>query len=199
MIENNYYEDFINEDKELNEAFDALISFEVNRRLNKAIQDFEVKQKQYESAIEEAKTLKDELYEKEAELEKSDKTFSERGYREAKREFLNGFYIGDKVWFIMSQYVREDCKTCENKGIVRALFDGDLVDVNCPKCKGRKFLSHTKRWVDSGLVRELKVHHWAKGRQTSTEAWLEHNNDSINVKNFFKTKEEAQAYLDKED
>ena len=117
---------------------------------------------------------------------------------ETLRSLLGGFKLGDEVWFIKTDYTKEKCQMCIEKGELIVDLNGEEIKVECPKCDGLGFINKKNRTVEKGEVNEIRTHTWANGEHFKAEMYIKPTSyNSLNSihKSFdrlFKTKEECE-------
>ena len=217
----NMWGDFYGEDDY--ELFDDLS--EVDEIIGNAMADITSRFKQnVKDAIAEAKecesklnTYKNELAwlehqinDKKEEVESLKRKADEAEYTEIPRKYLarmvksaiNSYAPGDKVWTYNAEFIRNDCDACNATGKVRVNLCGKETDVQCPKCKGRKFIDHhnyspVQKTVSSVNLKlcfyKDRVNYWSLDN-----IYLNGSDYSTSPNCIFETQEEAQKWCDEQ-
>jgi hypothetical protein len=118
--------------------------------------------------------------------------------REVKRKIFQGFTIKDKVFFIDSRYINESCPTCE-KGKIKVTINEREEKVQCPHCNGQGEKHIWTAYVRQGEISQVDFKTWYDESEKCTESYFYINTDKTdrkdsskqNIKNIFKTEEEA--------
>ncbi|TPG93533.1 hypothetical protein EEL32_00310 (plasmid) [Brevibacillus laterosporus] len=160
-----------------------MFNTDMNKFLDQEVEKrLEAKIKGYYAALEREKEATQKQYEQERtiresgrQLKEAEKTFVKQGADQTKRELMGGFKLGDKVWFIRKEYNPVPCETCSGKRKleVRAIAVLEPFKADCPICQGRGNKPSYEYSVEQGIIREIKIHTWAKEKRFEGTFYIE--------------------------
>jgi len=151
------------------------------------------------------KEQRDKIYELQREVKNTKEEYDQKlktalleKEREVKRKIFQGFTMRDKVFFIDSRYINEPCPTCE-KGKIKVTINGEEEKVQCPHCNGQGEKHIWTAYVRQGEISQVDFKTWYDESEKCTESYFYINTDKTdkkdsskqNIKNIFKTEEEA--------
>ncbi|MDA1616242.1 hypothetical protein PDK03_06495 [Bacillus cereus group sp. TH204-1LC] len=201
-FEENYFG--VDKNFNFNIGINNLLEREVEKRLLNRIDDYENAKERDEKSQKTISDLRNQMYKLQTELKNAEHTFKKEGSDQAKREMLGGFKLGDEVWFVRSQYNPETCSVCSGDRKLVVEIQGKERKVKCPECNGFGSKSKLIKSAEKGLVKEIDIHTWAQGKQLSVKMYIEptsyraSSSVQAHLGGFFKTKEECQEKINKE-
>ncbi len=201
-FESDYFE--IDENFNFNKGINQLLDQEVEKRLLEKVKDYEQAKERDASSQKTISDLRNQMHKLQMELKGAENTFKKEGADQAKREMLGGFELGDEAWFVRSQHNSEKCSICSGDKNVVVEIQGEERKIKCPECNGFGFRSKLIKSAEKGLVKEIDIHTWAQGKQLSVRMYIEptsyraSSSVQAHLGGFFKTKEECQEKLNKE-
>ena len=115
------------------------------------------------------------------------------------------YWLGDKVWIIVQEFVEEKCLACEGEGTVK-LKDRKIYE--CPNCRGNGLSEDSKEIlkIRGGTIDEITLG-IKEGNDTYKETYHifyeDDDGDFIpcycSIENICKSKEEAKNLLEKKE
>ncbi|WP_232357419.1 hypothetical protein [Bacillus tropicus] len=201
-FEENYFG--VDENFNFNIGINNLLEQEVEKRLLNRVSDYEKTKERDEKSQKTISDLRNQMHKLQMELKNAENTFKKEGEDQAKREMLGGFKLGDEVWFVRSQYNSETCLVCSGDKKVVVQIQGEERKIKCPECNGFGCRRKLIKSAEKGLVKEIDIHTWAQGKQLSVKMYIEptsyraSSSVQAHLGGFFKTKEECQEKLNKE-
>jgi len=177
-----------------------LIEQEVDKKVKEKVQDYNRMKEKFNKIKDEKYKADIEISRLSSDLEDAETNFYNKGIKDGKREILNGFYTGDKVWIVKTIRNQYTCETCSGDSKINADFNGRSVTVECPDCRYGRItdIRYEPVYVE---ISEIDVKVWAKGKRSNVEVYVDKidNKDSdIEMKRFsdlFKTKEECEVKI----
>ncbi|WP_257146946.1 hypothetical protein [Bacillus cereus] len=201
-FEENYIE--MDPNFQFNTVINQLLDQEVEKRVSEKVKDYEQAKERDASSQKTISDLRNQMHKLQMELKGAENTFKKEGADQAKREMLGGFKLGDEVWFVRSQYNPEKCSVCSGDRKLVVEIQGKERQVKCPECNGFGSRSKLIKSAEKGLVKEIDIHTWAQGKQLSVKMYIEptsyraSSSVQAHLGGFFKTKEECQEKINKE-
>ena len=155
----------------------------------------------------ELRTVEWQIGAKKSELADVQKRCEQAEMRDIPRKYIDKFVRnatghfapGDTVWYLASKVKRIPCYMCNGKEDVLANIGTDLVKIRCPACSGYGEKSITEKVVEQRKVASVhlelcfspdRVNYW-----NTKCVYLDRDEYSSDVKNIFRTEEEALAAL----
>lgn len=181
-----------------------LLSDEVKQKLESTLKEAERYEELHEKCRREELRLgriKDEILKEEKRLETSNLYDIPRKYIERfVKNVCGDFTLGDEVYTFGYNRKDETCPMCKGNKKIEAIIDGEKSEINCPKCNGRGFATVDKPIIEKSTVTNVylrlcferdRVEYWSRDT-----IFLDNKNYATDVKNIFKTYEEAEKALE---
>ncbi|AZO95249.1 hypothetical protein [Halocella sp. SP3-1] len=141
-----------------------------NEKVEFIIADYEHWKSQYKELIKQNKDLRAEVsklkFEKNEDLEKYTIELqkvidNQKNKEELRKELVNNFVPGEKVYWIIKDDKYKDCAECNGTGYVKADYKNSKHDIRCPKCKDSgywgkgKILTKRNYKIESNYIKQI--------------------------------------------
>ena len=179
-----------------------IIENEVTRRLTERQRQIESDNEYYKTEMFKAKNkLRDIKYQVESYQKDAEKIVRD-AVKIAQREYWFDCAVGDTVYLIDYDYIRDKCQRCDGDGKIAVIIDGIEVNAECPICgtyaKKEKLTRRIPKII-KGKVERLEI------ELTNTNKWvyiwLDDGKDrklNTDVHKVFRTLEEAEVAFEEE-
>lgn len=209
------YEEYLEKSdlEELATEYTEKVKGLLTERARKEIESMENREKVVSEKETELEEREEEIERKENELEKQ----KDQIIIDWIKKYGLDLEIGQKVWEVTSKCTQEDCPLCKGKSKVKALFEGNYIDISCPGCSGYgRVTKSTKEIVEryvTGIDLRCRIReegykktklYMIKSDSIPWEVnsvWIAENKNGYHesftsAKNIFTTQEEAEKALE---